>query len=121
MKLKIVQGELEHRRLKLLYQKTNKIRVARDVAKGVRRQRLVAQMQDKAPASINSAKRKHARKQHRLRFNSSEKLPKGDPTLPYQISDRNDTFLDIYKWINENDGDPAVVVRVFNFNLCLID
>jgi hypothetical protein len=52
--------------------------------------------------------RQQSAQQNRLRFAGKERLPKGDPKDPFQISDRTDHFLAIHEFVKSNRDDPAI-------------
>jgi hypothetical protein len=104
-----IQGEMVHRTVKAHYRGTSKVKFVKQIAKGVERERIA--LRAPLPVPRPAPRKPKARKflQHRVR-GTAEKLPKGDPTLPYQMSDRVDDPVNIQAWIRENPGDPALRV-----------
>ncbi|KAJ8088296.1 hypothetical protein PM082_022368 [Marasmius tenuissimus] len=90
-------GELEHRRVKQFYARTNKSRYVRQVAKHERRERLVKTVETRV------------RRLQEKKAPSSQKnqQPVQSATAQTISEDRSDYF-DVYRWMKENSNDPAV-------------
>jgi hypothetical protein len=123
-----MQGELEHKRVKAYYARTNKNDAVgqitqlerRDTAllKISREQKEAAKKADNIPpvASIpQKRKRPQGRKPAQktfpaLDFAESESLPYTPPEFHYHISQSRNFHFNLRHWLGENHGDPAVKV-----------
>jgi len=110
-----MQGELEHRRVKRFYSRTNKNNVGSQIAKHERRERLLRAISRRREGSADnlSAPEPEASRVS-LNFDVSEALPPTPPSQHHHISEERKHHLNIPTWLKENEGDLAVQVRVNN-------
>jgi hypothetical protein len=96
------KGELEHRRVKRFYARTNKIKFARGIAKQQRRERLLYKLRQKAQNARDTDS-------HLIvNFSEQEVLPQCSPESQYQISDSRRLHWDLTAWLHKNREDLAV-------------
>ncbi|GLB33254.1 hypothetical protein LshimejAT787_0101380 [Lyophyllum shimeji] len=101
-------GELEHRRVKRFYARTNKRRqFAAQIAKHQLREQRLWKMRtqqqttrDASTVPTNSPA---------VPFEESEPLPPSPPTKRYHVSDSQKHFENVTDWLNRTAGDPATV------------
>jgi len=111
------QGELEHRRSKRFYPIVQKGRHAVGIGKAVSRERLLQQISQRTSGSI------HPKIRPSLKGRKRVSLPQTSPTTHHHISAETRNKVDIADLLDENEGDPALEVRIqasFNFFLFLI-
>ncbi|KAJ8592981.1 hypothetical protein M405DRAFT_732338, partial [Rhizopogon salebrosus TDB-379] len=104
------QGELEHRRVKRFYARTNKIKFARGIAKQQRRERLLYKLRQKAQDAAQQAS-DYARETDShptVNFCERELLPQCSPESQYQISNSRRLHWDITAWLHRNREDFAI-------------
>ena len=99
-----LQGELEHRRVKRFYRRTNKIQFPRQIAKQERFQRhfrkYIATLREKTGAKEPSGQRR-----------STQAGEDRSPSRHYSTSVRERDHLDLYQWaFGEHGNDPALKV-----------
>ena len=92
-----VQGELEHRRVKWFYARTNRQGFERQISRHERR-----------TAKLQIIKKKLA--DNKLVDDNDEDLPQSDPSEHYHISKSCKVHFDITKWLVDNKEDQAVKV-----------
>jgi hypothetical protein len=139
------QGELEHRRVKMFYIRTNRIRFAQQIAARTCRQRLLnsihqrgaAEHQKKKESELLAAAQgvsaslssvpmqpsEQPRKRGRPRkpktiglgFEEKDPLPATSFTAHHHMSESNAHHLDITEWLGKHREDPALKVRHFLF------
>lgn len=102
------QGELEHRRVKRLYARTNKIQFSFQIARHERRARLLRKLMK--PKTHGRVTRSRAKKPS-LSFADSDPLPFTDPTARYHMSSSSRHFENLTTWLGDLQDDPAVIVR----------
>ena len=93
----VVQGELEHRRVKQFYARTNRQGFERQISRHERR-----------TAKLQIIKKKLA--DNKLVDDNDEDLPQSDPSEHYHISKSCKVHFDITKWLVDNKEDQAVKV-----------
>ena len=98
-----VQGELEHRRVKQFYARTNRQGFERQISRHERR-----------TAKLQIIKKKLA--DTKLVDDYDEDLPQSDPSEHYHISKSCKVHFDITKWLVDNKEDQAVKVCFGVFN-----
>ncbi|KAG1849714.1 hypothetical protein F4604DRAFT_1971016, partial [Suillus subluteus] len=104
-----LQGELEHRRVKRFYARTNKIKIARGIAKQQRRERLLHKIRQKAAAQRAEGRLNHSEDSSpSVGFAETESLPQCSPETQYQISNSRCQHWDITSWLHRNHEDLAV-------------
>ncbi|KAK7064901.1 hypothetical protein R3P38DRAFT_3302318 [Favolaschia claudopus] len=113
-------GELEHRRVKRFYARTNKNTAVRQMTVLERREQALAKIArtlgkilppspPPAPfASTKKQKKKALKPQMSLDFAESESLPYTSPEQHHHISHSRNFYLSIPHFLSENRGDPAV-------------
>ncbi|KAH9942660.1 hypothetical protein B0H21DRAFT_710231 [Amylocystis lapponica] len=108
-------GELEHRRVKRFYARTNKNNHPSQIAKLQRREQMLEaarRREGKSPAhATGKRKRKPEAEQHNepgLQFGDQDLLPFTSPKDHHHISDSRRYHEDITRWLGENRKDPAV-------------
>ncbi|KAH9950134.1 hypothetical protein B0H21DRAFT_665254, partial [Amylocystis lapponica] len=108
-------GELEHRRVKRFYARTNKNNHPSQIAKLQRREQMLEAARRREGKSSESAhatgKRKRKDKQRSepgLQFGDQDPLPFTSPKDHHHISDSRRYHEDITRWLGENKEDPAV-------------
>jgi hypothetical protein len=96
------QGELEHRRVKKFYAKTNKNNATSQIAKHQRREAIIRALASKDPS-----------KQPR-----SHGQPSGNDTTSFMspkdhhhIADSQREHCDILGWVSENKNNPSIKVN----------
>jgi hypothetical protein len=99
-----VQGELEHRRVKKLYKRTNKMRFEHQIAKHERMEHRYRKFVDML------------RKKTGARTTSRPGLPldtteNTSPQQHYSVAKRDRAHVDLYTFSTQHVGDPALKVR----------
>ncbi|KAJ3568500.1 hypothetical protein NP233_g5674 [Leucocoprinus birnbaumii] len=98
-------GELEHRRVKNFYVRTNKRSTfAWQIAKHERRERLLHQI---GQAESESSQGNQLSGLH-IPFEASEPLSSTSPIVHYHMSRSRSFPLNVTNWLYENSGDPAL-------------
>lgn len=111
------QGELEHRRVKKFYVRTNKIRPAFQISqlelreRALRRKARTAIPQAQQP--VGASKRRKARPL--VDFAEKEPLPMTLPEVHHHIARARRFRVDIIPWLDSCSGDPLTTVCVLNF------
>ncbi|KAF8206655.1 hypothetical protein K438DRAFT_1462191, partial [Mycena galopus ATCC 62051] len=116
-------GELEHRRVKRFYARTNKNNAVTQVTRLERREQALLKIVRKQAAAAAippiAAVPKHqgkVKKQRKkglrpaLDFAESESLPYTSPELHHHISPSRNHHFHLPSWLADNDGDPALNV-----------
>jgi hypothetical protein len=98
------QGELEHRRVKRFYRRTNKAKFVTQVAKHERREALLRTIETRVQKYYTSK-------------SPREDPPDISPKTHHLISQDTADWYDVRRWTRENKGDVAV--KVFDFGLRL--
>lgn len=111
----VVKGEVEHRRVKRFYARTNKGRTfERQIARHQRRERLlrnIAKRAEKAKETGQDRPSTHPA----VPLHESDPLP---PTLPEQhthISNTKRLRLNLFQWLDDNENDAALEVPMLSF------
>jgi hypothetical protein len=105
------QGELEHRRSKRFYPIVRKGRHAVGIGKVVSRERLLQLISQRTIRSNRSTHPK-VRLSPKGRKPVKESLPPTSPTTHHHISAETRNKVDIADLLDENEGDPALEVRI---------
>ncbi|KAF9544901.1 hypothetical protein CPC08DRAFT_620758, partial [Agrocybe pediades] len=108
------KGELEHRRLKRFYLRTNKNSgFEEQVTRQQRRERMLYNIHRRveettmaATDSMSSSLRR--RTGSTIPFHDSEPLPYTDPEAHHHIAKGQHYHENIYRWLHENEDDPAL-------------
>ena len=114
------QGELEHRRVKRFYSRTNKIGFTRAIAKHQQRERLLHRIRQENQAIAAAAEEREIRlptvggERPSLHFVDQEPLPNCAPDAHYQISQGKKFYWDLGAWLARNKGDKALEVRPYS-------
>jgi hypothetical protein len=123
----ISQGELEHRRVKRFYSRTNKFNFTSQIAKHQHRERILrnirlrskqvaadADTQTSSDIITKDAPQEKARTAA-VSFEDSDPLPYTSPNVHYHISESKRHHEDITNWLgqNANLNDPTVKVGMF--------
>ena len=104
IELKLEKGELEHRRVKKFYARTNKNAAIRQITRLERREDALRRIQRrKARESATTVK-------PYLTFTESEALPYTPPVLHHHISDLRNFPVNITSFLASFQGDPAISV-----------
>lgn len=98
-----IQGELEHKMVKLYYAHTNK----RDF------EIQIAKQDSRHSRLILISHREPAKQKHRMKNTDPDPLPPSDPCKPYQISKTERYHVDISQFMTDYRHDPAVNVCLF--------
>ena len=104
------QGELEHCRSKRFYPIVRKGRHAVGIGKAVSRERLLQQISQRTFASRSTLPKVRPSLKGRKRV--KESLPQTSPTTHHHISAETRNKVDIAYLLDENEGDPALEVRI---------
>jgi phage protein D len=98
--------------VKRFYARTNKIKIARGIAKQQRRERLLYKLRQKAAAQQAEGRLNHAEDSPSVGFAETESLPQCSPETRYQISNSRRQYWDITSWLHKNREDLAVKVSI---------
>lgn len=117
------QGELEHRRVKRFYARTNKLRqFTRQITKHQRRERILHNIklryqQTKASATATNPPNTYPpptpevnKKTAAVPFEESESLPGTIPSVHYHMPESTKFYENITKFLTENANDAATEV-----------
>lgn len=118
----LFQGELEHRRVKRFYARTNKRKTfGRQIAKQQRRERLLKQIREQwkekeklqTKATQPDSETLHSPAPN-VSFENSDPLPKMLPEVHHHISNTTRLKENIFRWVDfhEQNGDDAVKVSL---------
>ncbi|KAF8146367.1 hypothetical protein K438DRAFT_1475340, partial [Mycena galopus ATCC 62051] len=119
-------GELEHRRVKRFYARTNKNTAVRQMTVLERREQALTRiartlgkiLPRPPPTTPVDPHKKRQRQQKKLKlfvdFADSESLPYTAPEQHHHISHSRNFYLSIPHFLSENLGDPAIHVRYSN-------
>jgi len=123
-----LKGELEHKRVKRFYARTNKTKTfVTQIAKHLRRERILRkifqrvkhQAAEKNPLSSNVAANSssslpsHQPQAPSIPFEQSDPLPLTPPELHHHISNTQQFYENIPWWLDLHDGDVALIVCSF--------
>jgi hypothetical protein len=119
----LLQGELEHRRVKKYYQRTNKNKTfVQQIGRQERRDAILRRISERVTSSSSHAKLKRTRRRrHRTRKTNEEDdaLPQASPTLRYQMSHETRHGIRLSDWLLEHENDIAATACVSCHLLCL--
>ncbi|KAJ7118375.1 hypothetical protein C8R44DRAFT_554907, partial [Mycena epipterygia] len=113
------QGELEHRRVKRFYARTNKNNAVRQMTQLERRESSLRRMKARAVKAANlllkttptpdaqGHKRKRNRASLAVPFAEAEALPYTAPEEHHHMSSSRNLSYHVPSWLNEHRGDPA--------------
>lgn len=102
-----LQGELEHRRVKRLYTRTNKIKFTRGIAMQQRHERLLHRLQD-IEHETSVSETHDNENQPFLHFINQEPLSYCSAKDHYQMSSSQKHYWDISAWFHKNWNDIAI-------------
>ncbi|THV05634.1 hypothetical protein K435DRAFT_816329 [Dendrothele bispora CBS 962.96] len=106
-------GELEHKRVKRFYSRTNKtFKFVRQIAAQEKRKRIIQNLKTSFEKQVTPGETTPT-----VSFQHSDALPPTPPELRYKISNDNSQYLNIFEWMNSHEDDPAV----YNFYAKLKD
>ncbi|KAL0566510.1 hypothetical protein V5O48_015503 [Marasmius crinis-equi] len=88
-------GELEHRRVKRFYSRTNKFKFVKQVAGHERREQLLVKIDTRITMRLQPQK-------------PSEPLAPTSPNTHHFISWDRSNWFNVREWVNKNKGDPAI-------------
>ncbi|KAJ3825959.1 hypothetical protein F5880DRAFT_1610641 [Lentinula raphanica] len=100
-------SEKEHKRVKLMYPRTNKQNPAGQIKNHERRGRLLRHIRNKHPQTLVKPQDRR-RKKIALGPKDDEPLSKSDPYARFHIAEGQRYFHHITKFLNDNRADPAV-------------
>ena len=92
----VLQGELEHRRVKRFYKTTNKVKFTEGIAKRQQRERILHKMSLLDPS----------------RTKRDDVLPPTPPEAHYHMSAHTKSYSDLLAWFGERSEDPAYKVII---------
>jgi len=98
------QGELEHRRVKRFYARTNKNNPTRQITKHQRREAIIQSLASRDPSSGNG------KRVYKVRRPEHEGIPFMSPKDHHHIAESQRTYYDILVWVHENRTNPGVKV-----------
>jgi len=107
---KVHQGELEHRRVKKFFSRTNKKQYQRQIAKHEQRERRLHQMRMGNQPTLNPSVSSTASSAPALAPHDLDPLPFTDPAVHYHMSQSQRNYIDITSWLADNKQDPALKV-----------
>ena len=134
------KGELEHRRVKRFYARTNKTKTfVTQIAKHLRRERVLRKISQRArikaanntrtpcPPSSGTGTLKLPPEpqvqanvgQHSIPFEQSDPLPLTPPEVHHHISNTQQFYENIPQWLDLHEGDLALIVCAFHVVLLL--
>ncbi|KAA1479425.1 hypothetical protein DENSPDRAFT_862027 [Dentipellis sp. KUC8613] len=99
-------GELEHRRVKRFYARTNKSGFVMQITKHQRRERLLHNVYLQAPKLAKDSKSSHGGAI--VNFSEPEPLPKTAPDVHYHIARTARYSLELSTWLSTHGGDIAL-------------
>ncbi|KAJ3526650.1 hypothetical protein NM688_g8235 [Phlebia brevispora] len=113
-------GELEHRRVKRFYGRTNRNKYTRQITKQHMREEVLrrirrrhakdAKGEETTPSGVHSTRRKTRlpNAAASLAFDDTDPLPYTPPDKHYHVSESNRYHEDLMRWLAQNRDDPAV-------------
>ncbi|TCD63562.1 hypothetical protein EIP91_005233 [Steccherinum ochraceum] len=101
-------GELEHRRVKRWYARTNKHGFVQQIAKHQRRAQILEKIRRRNGAKPTQIPKRRQRRSPALSFTDSEPLPYTSPDMRYHMSSEVRYAVNITAFLTENREDPAV-------------
>ncbi|THH19110.1 hypothetical protein EW146_g1980 [Bondarzewia mesenterica] len=105
-------GELEHRRVKRFYARTNKNQFQMQVTKHERRERLLEQIRRRSESFHNQGASSSSPvptiRAAALRFEDADPLPHTSPRVHYHVSESTKHFENVTLWVRQNLNDPAL-------------
>nr|GAT49693.1 predicted protein [Mycena chlorophos] len=112
-------GELEHRRVKRFYARTNKNRAVRQMTLLERRDTFFRNIRARAVKTATATVRPHAatpvrqirRSKKTVPFAEREALPYAAPEQHYHVAASQNDSIHVPSWLYEHRNDPAVRVR----------
>lgn len=108
--LYLLQGELEHRRVKRFYARTNKNNAHHQITKLERREVFMEKCLHRRVRDIPNRIKPALRRRTQLGFLESESLPYTSPDIHHHISKSQLTYVNAGKWSEAHGSDPAVLV-----------
>ena len=126
-----LQGETQHKKVKIFYKRASKAKATRSITKHERRERVlrnIAECSQAAEINMNAAQnqvssqQKKNRKGAMLGLEDHEKLPYTDPNDHYHIGKSTKFKLNIYEWPGkELEQDFVYKVRLMLFSCILMN
>lgn len=117
--MSVSQGELEHRQVKRFYARTNKNAAVGQITRLERRERAMTRIKRRKEKAVIPQETHTGRKNKKIRahidFLESESLPYTAPELHHHISKSRNFPMNIMGFLSDNQGDPAIVVRLSFF------
>ncbi|KAJ7247385.1 hypothetical protein B0H12DRAFT_1211224 [Mycena haematopus] len=101
-------GELEHRRVKGFYARTNKNKAVRQMTQLERRNTTLLRIASRAHSKAKHRFVAQGHKKALISFAESESLPYTAPEQHYHISPSRNFSFHLTAWLRSNHGDPAV-------------
>jgi hypothetical protein len=101
-----IQGELEHRRAKRLYGRTNKNQAIRQMTRHERRETQLLRVR-----RANVAANGRTTHSHHVDFSENDPLPYADTEMHHHISDSRRHYQDAFSFVKGAPQDPATKVR----------
>jgi hypothetical protein len=108
----INQGELEHRRVKRFFSRTNKVAFSWQITKHECRERILQKIRHRKSAEQEASQSSASNGLAYLNFEDSDPLPYTDPTVHYHISNSVRYYENFAKWLGNHQEDPAFRVCV---------
>lgn len=105
-----IQGEVEHKRVKKFYPRTQKRKYTQGIAKQQRRERLlhlISQIDPYSSKPVGHSESKLAQ--------VSKDLPPVSPYEHHQMSTATEQKINIIQWLDDNQDDPALKVTIISF------
>src|SRR5271170_5443614 len=103
--LSLSQGELEHRRVKRFYSRTNKMHFTQQITKHEQRERILNDVHIHDQAAQRKATDNPLTAV--LDFHDEDPLPYTSPSSHYHISESTRYPLNITAWLSTHKDDPA--------------
>jgi hypothetical protein len=112
----VLKGELEHRRIKRFYARTNKCRAVTQISRLEARKRILERMARKmTDHQMPSAKAGAQKSRMTIGFCDTEPLLKTLPEAHHHISHSRDFHLRIAPWLAGSQRDPLTKVPPINY------
>lgn len=112
-----IQGELEHRRVKRYFARTNKNNWCRQLTQRERRERLLNHIKKNNDAVKSAAMTPTTAKGPKPQDNGDEPLPFTSPKDHYHMSESRADHIDIPTWLASKQGIPAYDVSTYSILL----
>lgn len=119
----MVQGEVEHKRVKKFYPRTQKRQFTQGIAKQQRRERLlhlISQSDPYLPKPNQAAQPSKVASAESELSQVKENLPPLSPYEHHQMSTETASKINVIKWLSDNHDDPALKVYLPSWSCKLI-